>query len=464
MIKLFNHYFDRRTLAKMLMDLLLISVAFMATLLVLTKPEEHNAVQIGQGLFRAVLMSVGFLAVNSALGLYDRGTAFNNTQLRARVLVSFLMMGVIVVGVLLLLPMKAFYGHTWAVVIVMMATGLLLVIQVLTGEFLAKSLARRRVLVYGTGTKAQAVGESLKRSSSSAELCGYFASPNEREHLVTSWSTLGPDQTLTEAVTEKRIDEIVVALSERRGGSMPMRELLDCKLAGVRVTDIATYFEQELGQIRLDAVSAGWLIFGEGFDQGFVRTTIKRLFDIAGATVLIVLALPIMLVAAIVIKLESKGPILYKQERVGLNNKTFNVVKFRSMRTDAEKDGTPRWATAGDSRITRVGKVIRKGRIDELPQLFSVLNGDMSLVGPRPERAFFVEKLTQEIPFYAVRHSVKPGVTGWAQVRFQYGSTVEDTAQKLQYDLYYVKNHSLFLDMVVIFETIGVVLTGKGAQ
>ncbi len=464
MIKLFNHYFDRRTLAKMLMDLLLISVAFMATLLVLSQPEEHNAVQIGQGLFRAVLMSVGFLAVNSALGLYDRGTAFNNTQLRARVLVSFLMMGVIVVGVLLLLPMKTFYGHTWAVVIVMMATGLLLVIQVLTGEFLAKSLARRRVLVYGTGAKAQAVGASLKRPSSSAELCGYFASPNEREHLVTSWGTLGPDQTLTEAVTEKGIDEIVVALSERRGGSMPMRELLDCKLAGVRVTDIATYFEQELGQIRLDAVSAGWLIFGEGFDQGFVRTTIKRLFDIAGATVLILLALPIMLVAAIVIKLESKGPILYKQERVGLNNKTFNVVKFRSMRTDAEKDGIPRWATAGDSRITRVGKVIRKGRIDELPQLFSVLNGDMSLVGPRPERAFFVEKLTQEIPFYAVRHSVKPGVTGWAQVRFQYGSTVEDTAQKLQYDLYYVKNHSLFLDMVVIFETIGVVLTGKGAQ
>ncbi|QHE85944.1 TIGR03013 family XrtA/PEP-CTERM system glycosyltransferase [Hydrogenophaga sp. BPS33] len=464
MIKLFNHYFDRRTLAKMFMDLLLITVAFMATLVILTDAEELTVAQFGQGLFRAVLMSAGFLGVNSALGLYDRGTALNNTQLRARVLVSFLMMGVIVVGVLLLLPVKAFWGHTWAVVIVMMATGLLLVIQVLTGEILAKSLARRRVLVYGTGVKAQAVGDSLKRPASSAELCGYFASPNEREHLVTSWGTLGSDQTLTEVVTQKRIDEIVVALSERRGGSMPMRELLDCKLAGVRVTDIATYFEQELGQIRLDAVSAGWLIFGDGFDQGFVRTTIKRLFDLAGAVVLILLALPIMAVTALIIKLESSGPVLYKQERVGLNNKPFNVVKFRSMRTDAEKDGVPRWATAGDSRVTRVGKVIRKLRIDELPQLFSVLNGDMSLVGPRPERAFFVEKLAQEIPFYAVRHSVKPGVTGWAQVRFPYGATVEDTKKKLQFDLYYVKNHSLFLDLVVIFETIGVVLTGKGAQ
>ncbi len=464
MIKLFNHYFDRRTLMQMLMDLLLISAAFMATLVVLSDAPDLTALKLGQGLLRAVLMSVGFLAINSALGLYDRGTVFNNTQLLARVLVSFLMMGLIVVGVLLLLPMKEFYGHTWAVVIVMMATGLLLVIQVLTGEFLAKSLTRRKVLVYGTGAKAKAVGQSLRHRSSSAELCGFFASPNEQEHLVTNWGVLLPGQSLTEVVAEKKVDEIVIALSERRGGSMPMRELLDCKLNGVRVTDIAAYFEQNLGQIRLDAVSAGWLIFGDGFNQGLLRTTIKRLFDIAGATVLILLALPIMLVAAIVIKLESAGPILYKQERVGLGNKPFNVVKFRSMRTDAEKDGVPRWATAGDSRVTRVGRVIRKLRIDELPQLFSVLKGDMSLVGPRPERAFFVEKLTQEIPFYAVRHSVKPGVTGWAQVRFQYGSTVEDTAEKLQYDLYYVKNHSLFLDLVIIFETIGVVLTGKGAQ
>ena len=451
MIKLFNHYFDRRTLLQLFLDGLLISAAFMATLVVLTDAGDLTISQVGRGLARALLMSIGFLAINSALGLYDRGGVFNNTQLLARVLVSFLMTGVIVVGVLLLLPMKAFYGHTWAVVIVMMATGLLLVVQVLTGEFLPRSLARRKVLVYGTGAKAKA-------------LCGYFASPNEQEHLVTDWGVLLPGQSLTEVVIEKGVDEIVIALSERRGGSMPMRELLDCKLNGVRVTDIAAYFEQNLGQIRLDAVSAGWLIFGDGFNQGFVRTTIKRLFDIAGATVLILLALPIMLVTALVIKLESSGPILYKQERVGLNNKLFNVVKFRSMRTDAEKDGIPRWATAGDSRVTRVGRVIRKLRIDELPQLFSVLNGDMSLVGPRPERAFFVEKLTQDIPFYAVRHSVKPGVTGWAQVRYQYGSTVEDTAEKLQFDLYYVKNHSLFLDLVIIFETVGVVLTGKGAQ
>jgi exopolysaccharide biosynthesis polyprenyl glycosylphosphotransferase len=180
--------------------------------------------------------------------------------------------------------------------------------------------------------------------------------------------------------------------------------------------------------------------------------------------VLIVVALPIMLMTAVVILVESRGPVLYRQERVGLNGRLFNVIKFRSMRTDAEVDGKPRWASATDDRVTKVGKVIRKLRIDELPQLFNVLGGSMSLVGPRPERPYFVDKLTQEIPYFAVRQSVKPGVTGWAQVRYHYGASVEDSAEKLQYDLYYVKNHSLFLDLIVLFETVGVVLTGQGAH
>jgi exopolysaccharide biosynthesis polyprenyl glycosylphosphotransferase len=211
-------------------------------------------------------------------------------------------------------------------------------------------------------------------------------------------------------------------------------------------------------------MSAGFLIFGEGFNQGFWRTSTKRVFDLVSAFILIVLSSPLMLLTALAIKIESPGPVLYRQERVGLFGQVFNVVKFRSMRTDAEKDGVPRWATAGDSRITRVGRIIRKIRVDELPQLFSVLVGSMSMVGPRPERPYFVEQLTQEIPFYAVRHSVKPGVTGWAQVSYQYGASKEDTIEKLQYDLYYVKNHSLFLDLVILFQTVGVVLTGKGAQ
>ena len=245
---------------------------------------------------------------------------------------------------------------------------------------------------------------------------------------------------------------------------MPLRELLDCKLRGIKVLDLASYFERTLGQIRLDSLYAGWLIFGDGFNQGRVRDLTKRISDIAFGTILLVVTFPVMLVTALLIVIESGFPILYRQERVGLNGRLFNVVKFRSMRCDAEKDGKPVWATLADDRVTKVGAIIRKLRIDELPQLFSVLKGDMSLIGPRPERPFFVDQLTREIPFYAVRHSVKPGVTGWAQVCYHYGATVEDSAEKLQYDLYYIKNHSLFLDLIILFETVGVVITGKGAH
>ncbi|MBL0946461.1 MAG: TIGR03013 family PEP-CTERM/XrtA system glycosyltransferase [Hydrogenophaga sp.] len=464
MIKIFNHYFDRRTVFQLLLDVSLVAGVFLGALIALSEPADLNPTQISQGLVRGLIMGVGFLAINSALGFYDRHSSLSTRQAIARSLVSFCLTTLFVVGVLLLMPLQAFYGRTWSVVLIMMVTAGLLIYQVVAGEFLPKSVAKRRVLVFGTGERAHAVGKCLSRRGANAELCGYLAGPNEREQVVPNEAILPPAPRLADVVAAKRVDEIVVALSERRGGSMPMRELLDCKLSGVRVTDIATFYEQNVGQIRLDAVSAGWLIFGEGFNQGVIRSSIKRLFDLLGALVLLLVSLPVMLVTAIIIKLESPGPIFYRQERVGLNGKPFDVVKFRSMRTDAEKDGVPRWATAGDSRVTRVGKVIRKLRIDELPQIWSVLRGDMSLVGPRPERAFFVEKLVQEIPFYAVRHSVKPGVTGWAQVRFQYGATVEDTAEKLQYDLYYVKNHSLFLDLVVLFETVGVVLTGKGAQ
>jgi sugar transferase (PEP-CTERM system associated) len=324
-------------------------------------------------------------------------------------------------------------------------------------------MLRHRVLVFGTGPRAALVGRTLKKEDPHVDVVGYYASPNEIESEVSAWGILSKNKSLTDTALELEVDEIVVALMERRGGSMPLRELLDCKLHGVRVVDIATHFEKTKGQIRLDSVSAGWLVFGDGFSQGGLRTIVKRLFDIFCASVLILLSSPIMLVTAILIKLESSGPIFYKQERVGFNGRLFNVVKFRSMRTDAEKDG-PRWATAKDDRVTRMGSIIRKIRVDELPQLFSVLNGDMSLVGPRPERPFFVDQLTREIPYYAVRQSVKPGVTGWAQVRYHYGSTLEDSAEKLQYDLYYVKNHSLFLDLVILFETVGVVLMAKGAR
>jgi sugar transferase (PEP-CTERM system associated) len=301
------------------------------------------------------------------------------------------------------------------------------------------------------------------------EIVGFYPSSQDAdatgglENSVPQSLVVPAERSITETACELGVDEIVVAVTQRRGGVMPMRELLDCKLNGVVVRDLASHFEHWHGQIRLDSLKAGWLIFGNGFCQSALRTATKSVFDAVCSGILLILTLPVMLAAALAILVESGFPIFYRQERVGLNGKTFNVIKFRSMRNDAEKDGRPRWAKAGDSRITRVGRILRKLRVDELPQLFSVFRGDMSLVGPRPERPYFVDQLTKEIPFYAARHSIKPGVTGWAQVRYHYGASVEDAAEKLQYDLYYVKNQSLLLDLKVLLGTVSVVLLAKGA-
>jgi sugar transferase (PEP-CTERM system associated) len=458
-IKLFSHYLNTRTLLQVMLDLGLVVIASMAA--IAWQVSSLTAV-LPAAVVCSFLLGIVILGVHSGLGFYQRTHNRTPAQTRMRGLMAWMLVLFAAVGVYGLLPLgledRRAFG--WA-----MALSLLVVIAHRVFAAHSKAgVARTRVLVFGTGQRAKLVGRSLKKADPNVDLVGYFAGPNEMVTEVSAWGILTPDKSLTDIVTEEKVDEIVVALAERRGGSMPLRELLDCKLLGVRVVDVATHFEKTLGQIRLDSVNPGWLIFGEGFNQGMARTLVKRVFDIICATILLLVSAPVMILTGILILLESGGPVLYLQERVGQNGRIFNVVKFRSMRTDAEKDGTPRWATAGDDRVTRVGRIIRKLRIDELPQLFTVLVGDMSLVGPRPERAFFVDQLTQEIPYYAVRLSVKPGLTGWAQVRYHYGATMEDSAEKLQYDLYYVKNHTWFLDLVILFETIGVVLTGKGAQ
>ena len=460
MIKIFNHYIHRRTLFQIIFDFgfiictVLLSVGWHTPDLILAA---------SAALPSAALLAAAALAINAALGFYQRVHNRSVSQSRARAVLSLFLILPLAYIILRVLPL-GLNDRDFVALSVVGGLVLMLVHRVYVGHSSAQSMLRQRVLVFGTGTRAKLVGRTLQRSDPHIDLVGYYASPNEAVAEVSAWGILSPNTSLTDIVMEQQVDEIVVALAERRGGSMPLRELLDCKLQGVRVVDMATHFEKTLGQIRLDSVSAGWLIFGDGFSQGLLRTVVKRLFDLVCAIVLLVLASPVILLTGILILLESGGPILYLQERVGLNGRLFNVVKFRSMRTDAEQDGQPRWATAKDDRVTRLGRIIRKLRIDELPQLFSVLNGDMSLVGPRPERPYFVDKLTHEIPYFAVRQSVKPGVTGWAQVRYHYGASVEDAAEKLQYDLYYVKNHTLFLDLIILFETVGVVLTARGAH
>jgi sugar transferase (PEP-CTERM system associated) len=461
MIRIFSHYICRQSMVRVTFDMGFLLLSMFAVFMTLSDAGDLTVPQAG-----APVLSVaaGMFFVNSASGFYQRNNHFTVFQALSRAAIALLVVLPLTYLVFGVLP-ESVANREAIKYAAMFGAGAVVLRRLYMTLWGTDPLSRTRILIFGAGPAAQIVGGTLEVSDPNAHIVGYVSGPNEKEVSVGADQLLSTGgQTLTETARRLQVDEIVVALTERRSGSMPLRQLLDCKLSGIKVYDIATHFEKTLGQIRIDYVNAGWLIFGSGFNQGFVRTLVKRLFDILCASLLIVVSLPMMLIAAVLIKLESRGPLLYRQERVGQNGKTFFVNKFRSMRTDAEKDGKPVWATANDSRVTRVGAVIRKIRVDELPQLFNVLKGDMSLVGPRPERPFFVDQLTAQIPYFAARHSVKPGVTGWAQVRYQYGSTVEDSQEKLQYDLYYVKNHSLFLDIIILFETVFVVLTAKGAR
>ena len=424
-----------------------------------------NGLPVDMGMVAAYasILALTMLALNAWLGFYQRIHDRTVEDSRARAVLALHLSIPVAYIIFIILP-SAESNRTLLEISGMAALFGMLSYRVMASHRRTRALVTLKLLIFGAGKEAATVAASLSKEDQTVHVVGFYPGAVAEERAVPENMLISSDKSLVDVVSELNVDEIVVAIGERRGGRMPLRELLDCRLSGVLVLDMSSHFERMLGQIRLDALHAGWLIFGGGFRQGASRTLVKRIFDIVAASMLLVLFSPLMLITALLIVLEDGFPILYRQERVGLNGRLFNVIKFRSMRRDAESDGQPRWAAKNDDRVTRLGKIIRKLRIDELPQLFSVLAGHMSMVGPRPERAFFVDQLTKEIPFYAVRHSVKPGVTGWAQVRYHYGSTVDDAAQKLQYDLYYVKNHTLMLDLVVLFETVGVVVSGKGAQ
>lgn len=460
MLRLFNHWFPSNTILHVVLDtsLLFLSVVFVALWIYRGEAPGFEVIVPS-----ALLFALTMVGLNSALGLYRRNCRRTHAQTMARVFTSWLLALPVAYGIFEGLPWGEFRIEALKVVSLLALTILMLVRGVAAHGGAAPMLVRR-VLVLGTGAEAADVEQSLKQFGSGVTVVGFLGVANGEPGHVAAERVIPSGLSLIETVRRNQVDEVVVAVRERRGGGLPLNDLLACKLAGIRVLDVSSYYERASGQVRLDSLRASWLIFGEGFRQGTVRVVVKRLFDIAFSLLLLLAASPTMILTAILIVVESGFPVFYRQDRVGQGGRVFRVLKFRSMRADAERDGKPRWAASNDDRVTRVGRVIRKLRIDELPQLFNVLKGDMSLVGPRPERPFFVDQLSGEIPFYGARHSVKPGVTGWAQVRYHYGSTVEDAVQKLQYDLYYVKNHSLFLDLVILFETVGVVLTGAGAQ
>jgi sugar transferase (PEP-CTERM system associated) len=319
-----------------------------------------------------------------------------------------------------------------------------------------------RVLLLGTGTMARTVGEEIRAQHEYAYQVVGAVGDQPEDANGFDWPILGKSSDLPRILALHHVERIIVGMTDRRG-SLPIAELLQAKLAGVRVEDAATTYERITGKLLTDGLKPSWLIFSDGFRASRWTRMVKRGFDVMLAAAGVLLAAPLMLLTALAIRLESAGPILYRQERVGENGRVFTLFKFRSMRVDAES-GTPVWARPNDDRVTRVGRVIRLTRLDELPQLWNVLRGNMSFVGPRPERPYFVQQLVAEIPFYMARHAVKPGVTGWAQVKYRYGASVEDAMEKLRYDLYYIKHLSISFDLTIVADTVKVILTGKGAK
>lgn len=320
----------------------------------------------------------------------------------------------------------------------------------------------RRIVILGVGQVAGNMGAIIPESDENYLLAGYVQCCNELPHVAQS-TILENSGGLMETIRREKANKIVVSLTERRG-VLPFQEVMACKLAGVEVVDAPSFYEHVTGKLFLEGINPSWIIFSDGFKVGHIQKVFKRGVDILCATIGIILTAPFLPLIALAIKLDSAGPIFYRQERVGEMEKIFHLYKLRTMRKDAESGTGAVWAQENDSRITRIGEVFRKYRIDELPQFYNILCGEMSMVGPRPERPEFVSKLKEAIPYYSGRHFVKPGVTGWAQVCYPYGASVEDAVEKLRYDLYYIKNITLVFDLMIILETIKVVLFRKGSR
>lgn len=340
----------------------------------------------------------------------------------------------------------------------------ILVLRLSTDRLSERSVFKRRVLVFGAGRQAARLLDLRRRSDLRGFQIVAFVAADGEEQAVPTDRVIRRPPDLFHWARDNDVDEVVVAVSDRRH-AFPMEEFLECRLTGIDVLELPAFLERETGKVTLDAMKLSWIVLGDGFRNSRLQAALKQAFDLVISALFLVPSAPVMLMTAAAIWIEDgrHAPVLYRQRRIGLNNQPFEVLKFRSMKLDAEANG-PAWAVPNDPRVTRVGAFIRSTRIDELPQLLNVLRGDMSFVGPRPERPEFVEQLARSLPLYRGRHAVKPGITGWAQLCYPYGSSEKDALEKLQYDLYYVKNRSLLLDLAIVIQTVEVVLWQKGAR
>ncbi|OHD02086.1 MAG: sugar transferase [Sphingopyxis sp. RIFCSPHIGHO2_01_FULL_65_24] len=397
-----------------------------------------------------------------AVGMYGTEALRSMGFATARLLAA-ISLGVIFLSLIGFLLPDATLWRANSVYAMGFAIALLFLIRLAVTQTAGADQFRRRILILGAGPRAARLRTLADEPGSGLTITGYVAMA-DGETAIADAVPRGDVANLADHAVALGAGEVVLAMEERRG-SLPLADLLRVKTTGVHVNDIASFLERETGRVDLATTNPSFLIFSDGFSAGQrIGKVSKRLFDIFASLAVLVIGLPLIVIAGIAVRIDSKGPIFYRQPRVGLFGETYNIVKIRSMRTDAEAAGKAVWASANDPRITRVGNVIRKLRIDELPQTWCVLKGEMSFVGPRPERPSFVEELTEELPYYAERHMVKPGLTGWAQINYPYGASVEDARVKLEYDLYYAKNYSPFLDLLILLQTVRVVLWPEGAR
>jgi sugar transferase (PEP-CTERM system associated) len=412
---------------------------------------------------RGVVFALILVTCLLAFGLYSARQRAQLTGVFLRVAAALLVSAGTMAALFYFMPSLRLYRGASALTVLLAGCGILASRLIFT-RAVDQDIFKRRVLVYGSGTAAGAIA-GLRRSTDRRGflLVGFVRPPGE-EISVPADRVLSSSGDLRVICEEHGVTEVVVAMDDRRRG-FPIRELLECRLGGVDVTELLSFLERETGRVRVDVLNPSWMIFGQGFRRDPLRLFSSRSLDVLASIAVLAVSAPFMLLTVLAIKLEDgwRAPALYRQSRVGLGGRTFSVLKFRSMRQDAELAGA-QWAQREDPRVTRVGAVIRKLRIDELPQIINVLRGHMSFVGPRPERPEFVEELAEKIPYYVQRHCVKPGITGWAQLCYPYGSSEQDALEKLQYDLYYIKNNNLLFDLAILVQTAEVVLMGKGAR
>jgi sugar transferase (PEP-CTERM system associated) len=463
-IRIFQHYWQLPLAILALVEAL---VFFLTPTAAIFAVGDHSQSirEIFFGTLPQEFLAAGVLfTAMAAMGLYNSRQRSRLAGMVARVAAS-VVLGTLLLAVIYFLFPSLSMGRGALLLSAAFAFAASVIIRVAFDKFFDEEIFKRRVLVYGAGRRADSIARLRRRSDRRGfTVIGYVPADGD-ELSVPENARIKPDCDLSEFCAKHRVDEIVVAMDDRRR-QFPMDQLLECRLDGVEIVDLVTFLERETGKVRLDVLNPSWMIFSEGFRQGRIHSALERVFDIVASLALLIVASPVMLLTAIAIKVTEgiRAPVFYRQIRVGQYGRPFQLLKFRSMRQDAERDGKPQWAQKNDSRVTRVGSFIRLTRIDELPQMINVLRGEMSFVGPRPERPEFVNELNERIPYYRERHSIKPGITGWAQLCYPYGSSEQDALEKLQYDLFYVKNHSLVFYIAILVQTVEVIVWGKGAR